>query len=64
MLGAVKFSNNLPWEFDADVFIERTNYSTFVKDFTSNLTAQGWTVVSLFYILHNIIYSSHSIKNF
>ena len=62
MLGAVKFSNNLPWEVDADIFIEQTNYSTFVKVATSNLTAQGLTVVSLYYILHNIYYIVSSIE--
>ena len=48
VLGAVKFNSALPWEIDADMEIDSTNHSTYLKMMVPKLKNYGYKVVSLF----------------
>ena len=47
ILGALKFNYDLPWEVDADIHIEPSNYSTYVQIALPKLKKQGYRPVRL-----------------
>ena len=57
LLGALKFKSFLPWELDADIALNRKNYTALAEKVLPYLVNQGYKTVSCLWLITIHVYA-------